>query len=242
MEWKENMFYVIVIKGFNQPRAPGNEVTISAEKMMPDANLLAERKLLGNMESIKSLKQSGLSGVFTGQAVSAGHFARPPSGSAPFLRVTCRVCTEQDGGPPHRRGQPVGHRLPGAHSRRERPSHCRVEETSHGETAAGQAAGWRGSEEEGNGSPQGFVISGQQAEHRLVNCLYLWTTPNNALNLAWLQCHPHSRSAVILVWKTSNVNLSPAETCLINQGNCLHDDVTSHRWKTKSWRMHTFLN
>lgn len=61
---------LLVIKGFNQPKAPGTEV--SAEKMMlPDANLLAERNLLANMKSIKSLKQSGLSGVFTGQAVSA---------------------------------------------------------------------------------------------------------------------------------------------------------------------------
>uniref|UniRef100_A0A8D0B4E5 Espin like n=1 Tax=Sander lucioperca TaxID=283035 RepID=A0A8D0B4E5_SANLU len=42
--------------------------------MFPDANLLGERKLLGNMNSIKSLKQSGLSGVFPGQAVSAVSF------------------------------------------------------------------------------------------------------------------------------------------------------------------------
>ncbi|XP_078116015.1 espin-like protein [Sander vitreus] len=58
-----------VIKGFNQPKAAGSEITLSADKtMFPDANLLGGRKLLGNMNSIKSLKQSGLSGVFPGQA------------------------------------------------------------------------------------------------------------------------------------------------------------------------------
>ncbi|XP_008275778.1 espin-like protein [Stegastes partitus] len=58
-----------VIKGFNQPKADGSEKTVSADKIaLPDANLLAERKLLGDMKSIKSLKQSGISGVFTGQA------------------------------------------------------------------------------------------------------------------------------------------------------------------------------
>ncbi|CAJ1059796.1 espin-like protein [Xyrichtys novacula] len=56
-----------VIKGFNQPKGTASKVTIPADKT-PDANLLAERKLLGDMKSIKSLKQSGLSGVFTGQA------------------------------------------------------------------------------------------------------------------------------------------------------------------------------
>ncbi|XP_028443767.1 espin [Perca flavescens] len=61
-----------VIKGFNQPKAAGSEITLSADKtMFPDANLLGERKLLGNMTSIKSFKQSGLSAVFPGQAVSA---------------------------------------------------------------------------------------------------------------------------------------------------------------------------
>ncbi|KAM9357645.1 espin-like protein [Symphorus nematophorus] len=60
-----------VIKGFNQPKAneSESEKTTSTDKtMLPDANLLAERKLLGNMKPIKSLKQSGISGVFTGQA------------------------------------------------------------------------------------------------------------------------------------------------------------------------------
>ncbi|XP_070765422.1 espin-like protein [Enoplosus armatus] len=58
-----------VIKGFNQPKAAGSETTVSADKkMLPNANFLAERKLLGDMKSIKSLKQSGISGVFTGQA------------------------------------------------------------------------------------------------------------------------------------------------------------------------------
>ncbi|XP_041647746.1 espin-like protein [Cheilinus undulatus] len=55
-----------VIKGFNQPKAAGSKVTIPAEKT-PDTNLLAERKLLGDMKSITTLKQSSLSGVFTGQ-------------------------------------------------------------------------------------------------------------------------------------------------------------------------------
>ncbi|XP_023120745.2 espin-like protein [Amphiprion ocellaris] len=58
-----------VIKGFNQAKADGSEKSVSADKIaLPDANLLAERKLLGDMRSIKSLKQSGISGVFTGQA------------------------------------------------------------------------------------------------------------------------------------------------------------------------------
>ncbi len=65
-------FCVSVIKGFNQSKVAGSEITVSADKtMFPDANLLAERKLLGDMKPIKSLKQSGISGVFTGQAVSA---------------------------------------------------------------------------------------------------------------------------------------------------------------------------
>nr|XP_019936348.1 PREDICTED: espin-like protein [Paralichthys olivaceus] len=56
-----------VIKGFNQPNAALSEITAD-KSIMPDTNLLAERNLLGNMKSIKSLKQSGLSGVFTGHA------------------------------------------------------------------------------------------------------------------------------------------------------------------------------
>uniref|UniRef100_A0A7N9ARF5 Espin like a n=2 Tax=Mastacembelus armatus TaxID=205130 RepID=A0A7N9ARF5_9TELE len=58
-----------VIKGFSQTKPAGSEKTVSADKMMlPDANSLTERKLLGDMKSITSLKQSGISGVFTGQA------------------------------------------------------------------------------------------------------------------------------------------------------------------------------
>ncbi|XP_047198794.1 espin-like protein isoform X2 [Hippoglossus stenolepis] len=58
-----------VIKGFNQPNAAGRKITCSADKtIMPDTSLLAGRNLLGDMKSIKSLKQSGLSGVFTGHA------------------------------------------------------------------------------------------------------------------------------------------------------------------------------
>lgn len=96
------MICISVIKGFNQPRAAGSEITVSADKtMLPDANLLAERKLLGDMKSIKSLKQSGISGVFTGQAVSTISFLVSPFVSASFLQLKCRVCAEQNGGPAH---------------------------------------------------------------------------------------------------------------------------------------------
>ncbi|XP_032428489.1 espin-like protein [Xiphophorus hellerii] len=58
-----------VIKGFNQSKAAGSERTASADKTtFPDTNLLAEKKLLGDMKNIKSLRDSGMSGVFTGQA------------------------------------------------------------------------------------------------------------------------------------------------------------------------------
>ncbi|XP_010738105.2 espin-like protein [Larimichthys crocea] len=58
-----------VIKGFGLPKAAASEKTASADKtMLPGKNLLGEKKLLGDMKSITSLKQSGLSGVFTGQA------------------------------------------------------------------------------------------------------------------------------------------------------------------------------
>ncbi|XP_037324523.2 espin-like protein [Pungitius pungitius] len=57
-----------VIKGFNQAKAARSEVTGDRKTMLPGANLLAGRKLLGDMKSIQSLKQSGMSGVFTGQA------------------------------------------------------------------------------------------------------------------------------------------------------------------------------
>ncbi|XP_058495103.1 espin-like protein [Solea solea] len=58
-----------VIKGFTQPKAAGSKTNVSADKMMlPDANFLSEKNLFGNMKSITSLKQSGVSGAFTGQA------------------------------------------------------------------------------------------------------------------------------------------------------------------------------
>ncbi|KAK5615862.1 hypothetical protein CRENBAI_021100 [Crenichthys baileyi] len=57
-----------IIKGFNQSKAAGSERSVSADKTFPETNLLAERKLLGDMKNIKSLKESGMSGVFTGQA------------------------------------------------------------------------------------------------------------------------------------------------------------------------------
>ncbi|XP_056270169.1 espin-like protein isoform X1 [Pseudoliparis swirei] len=59
-----------VIKGFSQSKAAGREIITAAGKsMLPGADLLAGRKLLGDMKPIKSLKQSAMSGVFTGQAV-----------------------------------------------------------------------------------------------------------------------------------------------------------------------------
>ncbi|MED6238502.1 hypothetical protein ATANTOWER_023290 [Ataeniobius toweri] len=57
-----------IIKGFNQSKAAGSERSASADKTFPETNLLAERKLLGDMKNIKSLKESGMSGIFTGQA------------------------------------------------------------------------------------------------------------------------------------------------------------------------------
>ncbi|KAM8874522.1 espin-like protein [Spinachia spinachia] len=57
-----------VIKGFNQAKTARSEVTADGKTMPPGANLLTGRKLLGDMKSIQSLKQSGMSGVFTGQA------------------------------------------------------------------------------------------------------------------------------------------------------------------------------
>ncbi|XP_053743625.1 espin-like protein [Synchiropus splendidus] len=57
-----------VIKGFSHPQATAGRRTVSADqKMLPDTNVLTEGKL-SNMKSIQSLKQSGLTGVFTGHA------------------------------------------------------------------------------------------------------------------------------------------------------------------------------
>ncbi|KAF7203880.1 espin-like protein isoform X2 [Nothobranchius furzeri] len=58
-----------VIKVFNQSKSSESETAVSAEKtVFCGTNLLAERKLLGDLKSIKSLSDSGMSGVFTGQA------------------------------------------------------------------------------------------------------------------------------------------------------------------------------
>ncbi|XP_055077290.1 espin-like protein [Periophthalmus magnuspinnatus] len=57
-------FSTAVIKGFNLPKSDGSEKTVPDKR--PDACLLGGNKLLG--KSITSLKQSGLSGAFTGQA------------------------------------------------------------------------------------------------------------------------------------------------------------------------------
>uniref|UniRef100_A0A3Q2Z2G7 Uncharacterized protein n=1 Tax=Hippocampus comes TaxID=109280 RepID=A0A3Q2Z2G7_HIPCM len=55
----ERTLLCLVIQGLHRPK-----------RTPPDANkLLADRKLLGDMKPIVSLKQSSLSGVFTGQAV-----------------------------------------------------------------------------------------------------------------------------------------------------------------------------
>ncbi|KAF7659372.1 hypothetical protein LDENG_00298700 [Lucifuga dentata] len=57
------------IKGFIRPKVTEGEKNVHAnDTMLPDANLLVEKNLLGNMNSIKSLKKSTISGVFTGQA------------------------------------------------------------------------------------------------------------------------------------------------------------------------------
>lgn len=65
------MICIAVIKGFGQPKATGSEINVPADKMMlPGAKLLAEKNLLADMGSIKSLKQSEMTGVFTVQAVS----------------------------------------------------------------------------------------------------------------------------------------------------------------------------
>lgn len=135
-----------VLKGFSQPRATGTDRTV-----LPDTSLMPERKLLGDMTAIKSLKQSGLSGVFTGQAVSAAH---PPAPLPPLYPGADAASppAEQDGGAAHGGGQPGRHRLPGAHARRARTPHRRVEEAGDGAAAAGPAAGRGGPEEEGNSS------------------------------------------------------------------------------------------
>lgn len=62
-------FFFTVIKGFSQSKRAGTKPS-DDKVLLPDTNLLAERKLFGNLKSIKSLKQSGISGAFTGQAVS----------------------------------------------------------------------------------------------------------------------------------------------------------------------------
>lgn len=64
------MTAVAVIKGLHQYKATrGRQSACADEAQFPNTNVLAEKKLLGDMKSIKSLKDSGMSGVFTGQAV-----------------------------------------------------------------------------------------------------------------------------------------------------------------------------
>ncbi|XP_056132231.1 espin-like protein [Lampris incognitus] len=57
-----------VIKSFSQTKVTGSENKVPSDKrILPDAKLLAEKNLLGDMKSITSLKRSGISGAFTGQ-------------------------------------------------------------------------------------------------------------------------------------------------------------------------------
>lgn len=65
------MTCIAVIKAFSQSKAAVNE-SVSADKTtLPHTDFLGEKKLIRDMKSIKSLQQSGISGVFTGQAVSS---------------------------------------------------------------------------------------------------------------------------------------------------------------------------
>ncbi|XP_024863596.1 espin-like protein [Kryptolebias marmoratus] len=57
-----------VIKGFHQSKEAGSEIPDFDDKTAPDKKLLSGRNLLGDMKSIKSLSESGMSGVFSGQA------------------------------------------------------------------------------------------------------------------------------------------------------------------------------
>ncbi|CAN9500803.1 unnamed protein product [Ophioblennius macclurei] len=61
-----------VIKGFHQPKAVAATTTTTPDDSatLPEATLIPEKKQLGELKPITSLKQSGLSGVFTGQPQS----------------------------------------------------------------------------------------------------------------------------------------------------------------------------
>ncbi|XP_029004410.1 espin-like protein [Betta splendens] len=86
-----------VIKGFSQSKAAVNE-TISADKtMLPDTDFLGEKKLITDMKSIKSLKQSGISGVFTGQA---NKMVVLPTEEANLSDIDYLVPTHDDRGTP----------------------------------------------------------------------------------------------------------------------------------------------
>ncbi|XP_029905010.1 espin-like protein [Myripristis murdjan] len=87
-----------VIKGFGQPKATGSEINVPADKMMlPGAKLLAEKKLLADMGSIKSLKQSEMTGVFT---VQANKMVVLPSEEANLSDIDYLVPTHDEKGRP----------------------------------------------------------------------------------------------------------------------------------------------
>ncbi|XP_029938704.1 espin-like protein isoform X3 [Salarias fasciatus] len=81
-----------VIKGFSQPKAAGTETA------PPDGSLMPEKKLLGDMKSITSLKQSGISGVFTGQPQSK--MVVLPTEEANLSDIDYLVPTHDDRGRP----------------------------------------------------------------------------------------------------------------------------------------------
>lgn len=79
LQWREDILHSFcpsVIKGFHQSKEAGSEIQIPDDKTFLDKKLLSEKNLLGNMKSIKSLSESGMSGVFSGQAVSQICFVR----------------------------------------------------------------------------------------------------------------------------------------------------------------------
>lgn len=143
----------------------------------------------------------------------------------PGFIVFPQICAEQDGGPAHRRSQPVGYRLSGPYSWWQGPSNRRVEETSDGEAAAGQAPGWGRSEEKGDV---------QSNEHICLREEIIFDVQPEQ------ECHTWGIGCLVLVWKTLSINLmSATETQLINQEKdqgCLHGDVSPYKWnKPINW-------
>lgn len=73
---KRKFICPLVLKGFHHSKTPATEKTIIEKKMLLDSKLLTEKKLLGDVKNITSLRQSELSGVFTGQTVSSAPMTR----------------------------------------------------------------------------------------------------------------------------------------------------------------------